>query len=68
MECPVCAARVYNSLLRLEGVLAVDVALDSGLVRVSYDPEQVKEEAFPPAVAAASHDGRHRYSACILTI
>ena len=66
MGCPSCAMRVRNSLLRLDGVLAVDVDLERGLARVMYDAAQVTPEALPPAVAAAGHDGQHRYAAQIL--
>ncbi len=65
MGCPVCAMRVYDSLLRLEGVLTVEVALAPGLARVRYDPAQVSPDVFPAAVAAASDDAHH-YSARIL--
>jgi copper chaperone len=66
MGCPVCAMRVHNGLLRLDGVLAVEVALTPGLARVRYDPAQVTPEAFPEAVAEAGNDSPHHYSAHIL--
>lgn len=65
MGCPVCAMRVHHSLLRLDGVLAVEVALAPGLARVRYDPALVSPDVLPEAVGAAS-EGRHRYSARLL--
>lgn len=66
MGCPNCAMRVRNSLLSLDGVLAVDVNLERGLARVFYDRERTTPDAFPEAVAAAGNDGRHRYAAQVL--
>lgn len=66
MGCPTCAKRVHNGLLQLEGVMAVDVTLESGLARVLYDPVQVTPDALPAAVSAAGNDGRHHYSARVL--
>lgn len=66
MGCPTCAKRVYNGLLQLDGVIAVDVSLQSSLARVLYDPMQVTPEALPAAVAAAGNDGRHHYAARVL--
>lgn len=66
MGCPVCAMRVHNSLLRLGGVLAVEVALTPGLARVRYDPAKIGPEVFPDVVTDAGNDSCHRYTAQIL--
>jgi len=66
MGCPNCAMRVRNSLLQLDGVLAVDISLERGLARVRYDASQVGPDLFPDAVAKAGDGQRHRYAAQIL--
>jgi copper chaperone CopZ len=65
MGCPTCAMRVRNALLDMDGVLAVDIALERGLAFVRYDPAQLLPEALPDAVSAAN-DGRHCYTARVL--
>ena len=66
MGCPNCAARVYNSLLCLEGVLAADVELEHGLAAAAFDPERVTAEGLILAVAGAGNDGHHHYAARLL--
>jgi copper chaperone CopZ len=66
MGCRNCAARVYNGLLGLEGVLAADVELEHGLAAAAFDPERVTSEALIQAVASAGNDGRHNYVARLI--
>jgi copper chaperone CopZ len=63
MGCPRCAIRVRNGLLRLEGVVLVDVLLERGVAGVAYDPERVTPQALTEAVAAAGNDSHHVYRA-----
>ncbi len=66
MDGPTCAMRVRNVLLRVDGVLAVDVFLEQGMATVRYDPAQVKPSALPDALATADESGHHRYTARVL--
>ncbi len=66
MGCPNCAVRVRNSLLSLDGVLAVHISLERGLARILYDSSQVQPDSFPDAVAAAGDGRHHKYTAQIL--
>lgn len=67
MRCPVCTMCVRNRLLKLEGVLVVDVVLGCGIAAVRYDPQRVQPEALPTAVAA-TNDEAHRYTARLLVL
>ena len=65
MGCVNCAARVRNSLLRLEGVVSANIDLARGVAFVDYVPSRTNPEALIRAVAAAGNDGRHEYRASI---
>ncbi|MCO6452635.1 MAG: heavy-metal-associated domain-containing protein [Caldilineales bacterium] len=67
MGCPNCALRVRNSLLALDGVLTADIMVEHGVARVLYDPTRVVPEIFSAAVAGAGNDGRHHYTAQLLS-
>lgn len=66
MGCPRCAIRVHNGLLRLDGVLAVQVSLEEGIAAAAYDPGRVSPPSLVQAVADAGNDGRHFYQAKIM--
>lgn len=68
MGCPACAMRVHNALLQLDGVLAVNVALERGVAQVHYDAKVVGPDHMPAAVDAAGQDGRHHYGAQVLAV
>lgn len=63
MGCPRCAMRVRNGLLRLEGVILVDVVLEQGIAGVAYDPECITLKDLTAAVAASGDGSHHVYSA-----
>ena len=62
MGCPNCAARVRNSLLKLDGVVDAIVDHNFGTSRVVYNPTMVTSQDLEGAVRAAGGDGRHEYS------
>jgi copper chaperone CopZ len=66
MGCPRCALRVHNGLLRLHGVLGVQVSLEDGIAATVYDPGQVTPPSLVQAVADAGNDGRHVYHAQLM--
>jgi copper chaperone CopZ len=66
MGCPNCANRVRNSLLQVYGVLSVDIALEVGMARVSFNPVLAGVTDLTRAVAAAGGDGRHEYRAQVI--
>ena len=68
MGCPRCAMRVHNGLLRLDGVLLVEVMLERGLAGVAYIPAQVEPSDLVHAVAEAGNDGRHHYQAEVVKV
>lgn len=60
MVCPNCAARVYNALVRLEGVAEVEVWLRPPVAAVRFDSARVSLSRLLSAVAAAGvGSGRH---------
>ena len=68
MGCPNCAMRVHNSLLKLDGVLSVEVDLERALVHVLFNPSRAVVPSLANAVAAAGNDGRHHYTAQLLGV
>jgi len=67
MGCPNCAARVRNGLLRLHGVVDVEVALELGVAEVLFNPNLTNAPALIDAVAHAGGDGRHNYRAELMS-
>ena len=67
LGCPNCAARVRNSLLTLTGVVEAQVLLERALVDVTYNPHLADIPALVNAVAQAGGDGRHEYSAHVIS-
>ena len=67
MGCPNCAARVRNSLLSLKGVVNACIDHTVGIAGVVFNPELATVEMLISAVARAGNDGRHEYSARLLS-
>jgi len=65
MGCQNCATRVRNSLLRIDGVHMVEIAVQEGLAVVAFDQQKVQPVDLVKAVAAAGDNDRHRYWARI---
>ena len=61
MGCPNCAARVRNSLLRLDGVIDANIDHNTGAGSVLYNPTMLTTRDLEAAVRAAGGDGRHEY-------
>jgi copper chaperone CopZ len=66
MGCGNCANRVRNNLLGLGGVLAAQVDLREGLVRVNFAPADTELHRLLEAVADAGNDGHHQYRASLV--
>lgn len=67
MGCENCANRVRNSLLSVHGVVAVDIALEVGTAKVVFNPRLADVAELTGAVARAGGDGRHEYTARLLS-
>jgi copper chaperone CopZ len=67
MGCQNCATRVRNGLLSLDGVFHAEISLNMGMAEVFYDGRKISDEALVNAVAGAGNDGRHQYSAEVVT-
>jgi copper chaperone CopZ len=65
MGCQICALRVRNALLSVEGVLTVSIALEQGLARLQVDAARFEAEPLAAALSAAN-EGHHRYTARVL--
>ncbi|MCZ7574358.1 MAG: heavy-metal-associated domain-containing protein [Ardenticatenaceae bacterium] len=55
MECPRCARRVRDELLRLDGVLTARVFFEDALVMAVYDPHSLQASDLTTVIAAASN-------------
>ena len=66
LGCQNCINRVYNSLLRVDGVLVC--TFDELTAVVAYDPQQITPSDLVEAVATAGNDSRHHYSAYIMSL
>ncbi len=67
MGCMSCASRVGNSLLRLPGVVEANVSHVNGIANVIYIPNLTGLSNLFQAVVQAGGDGRHNYSARLIT-
>ncbi|GMV05241.1 MAG: hypothetical protein AMXMBFR53_15200 [Gemmatimonadota bacterium] len=63
MGCPNCANRIRNTLLRVRGVVDVEVDLPASLATVWYDPTTVQVPTLLDAVSLAGTSTMHRYLA-----
>ncbi len=56
MTCGGCANSVKRVVGAIDGVSLVDVALDSGKVKVTYDPQRARPEQFRAAIQDAGYE------------
>ncbi len=68
MGCPNCARRVQNSLLELRGMVGTEVDHQSGIVMVRFNPTMLTLSEMFLAVEAAGGDGKHEYSARLVSL
>jgi len=68
LGCPNCAARVRNALLALDGVIAVDVSLESQRAVVIYDPTRTLPDQLVEAVHRSGATSHHAYRASIVEV
>ena len=55
MHCDGCARTISIALQRVEGVRDAKAEFDSGLVRVSLDPQRVSEEQIRETIEACGY-------------
>ncbi|SRR5581483_1040845 len=63
MNCPYCAIWVRNSLLKLDGVLIVDVFVKQGIAAATYDPKYISVDDLLRTVIEVGQDCQRYYSA-----
>ncbi len=67
MGCMSCANRVRNSLLLLIGVVEAQVNHVKGIAQVVFNPRLTHQNEMFQAVVRAGGDGRHNYSARLIS-
>jgi copper chaperone CopZ len=67
MGCMSCANRVRNSLLLLLGVVEAQVDHMRGIAQVVFNPQLTNPSEMFQAVVRAGGDGRHNYSARLIS-
>lgn len=60
MTCEACSTQIAEDLTKVKGVIAVDVRYRDGLAVVTYDPAQVRPEAFPPVIDNLGYKARRK--------
>jgi len=60
MDCPSCAAKIVESVSKLDGVVTVEPQVMTGTVYVEYRPEAVTVDAIVERVQAAGYDVESR--------
>jgi len=68
MGCANCATRVRNSLLKIDGVHVVEIAIQDGLAVVAFDRVKVQPVDLVKAVGEAGDGRTHRYWARVNAI
>ncbi len=63
MDCPHCATWIHNGLLKLDGVLIVDVFFKQGVAAATYDPGCTTVDDLLRAVMVIGQDCQRYYSA-----
>lgn len=63
LGCSSCVNRVRNAILRVPGVVQVELALSDGVASVWYRGDSRSREDFVSAVARAGHGTHHSYLA-----
>jgi copper chaperone CopZ len=66
LVCPNCAVHVRNALLRLDGVLSVDVDWHSGLAFVDFVPSRTNPHLLIRAVSQMSAGTQHNFQAAVI--
>jgi len=66
LNCPNCALRVKNALLRTYGVTVALIDHESGLGEITYNPDIVHPQTLVGAISLAASDGIHQYDAKVL--
>jgi copper chaperone CopZ len=66
LNCPNCALRVRNALLKTYGVTTALIDHESGLGEVTYNPDIVQPPHLVSAISKAGGDGIHDYIAHVL--
>lgn len=66
MDCSKCAALVRKELSQLDGVLAVEVFLEKGVVVVTYDPNRVTTDGLLASIAKAGLSECRYYAATLI--
>ena len=64
--CPNCAMRVRNALLRLDGVVSVDVDFKSGLALIDHVPSTTDDRALLFAIARAGTEAGQEFQAAVI--
>jgi len=66
LNCPNCALRVRNALLKTYGVTTALIDHESGLGEVTYNPDIVQPALLVRAISMAGGDGIHEYRAHVM--
>jgi len=66
MECPDCALWLHDGLLKISGVLLVDVFYKQGVAVVIYDPALITTDELRRAVKQIGRDKSHFYGAEVI--
>jgi copper chaperone CopZ len=66
LNCPNCALRVRNALLKTYGVTTALIDHESGLGEITYNPDIVQPQKLVSAIVLAGGDGVHQYAAQVM--
>jgi copper chaperone CopZ len=66
LNCPNCAIRVRNALLKTYGVTTALIDHETGLGEIAFNPDIVQPGNLVSAIVQAGNDGMHQYSAQFL--
>jgi copper chaperone len=56
LSCSVCSGRIQGELKGMNGVRSVDVDLKAQSVRVSYDPDELRQQDIRKKIAAMGYE------------
>ena len=66
LNCPNCAVRVKNALLKTYGVTTALIDHETGLGEIAFNPDIVQPDNLVSAIVQAGNGGMHQYSAQVL--
>ncbi|PKO05743.1 MAG: hypothetical protein CVU41_09965 [Chloroflexi bacterium HGW-Chloroflexi-3] len=66
LNCPNCALRVRNALLKTYGITTALIDHESGLGEITYNPDIVQPQNLVSAIVLAGGDGIHQYAAQLM--